>query len=55
MTAEQIVNAIVATRSMVDGYWFNVPQAGPSCPRCTDFRPDIAIRVLRMLQSRHAQ
>ncbi len=55
VTAQQIVDAIMATRGIVDGYWFNVPQAGPSCPHCTDFRPDIALDVLRMLQARHAQ
>jgi hypothetical protein len=51
VTAEQIVRAINATRNVVDGYWFNVPQQGPSCPHCNDFRPDMAIDVLRMLQS----
>jgi hypothetical protein len=51
VTAEQIVQAIDATRNVVDGYWFNVPKQGPSCPRCNDFRPDMAIDVLRMLQS----
>lgn len=51
VTAAQIVQAIKATRSFVDGYWFNVPQQGPSCPNCNDFRPDMAIQVLRMLQN----
>jgi hypothetical protein len=49
VTAAQVAGAIQATRAIVDGYWFNVPQEGPSCPRCNDFRPDIAIDVLRQI------
>ena len=52
VTAEQIYGAIHATRNIVDGYWFNIPQQGPSCPRCNDFRPDMALDVLRMLEQR---
>jgi len=51
VTAEQIVAAIRATRASVDGYWFNVPAPGPYCPRCNDFRPDIAIDVFSALKS----
>jgi hypothetical protein len=53
VTADQIVAAIRATRDVVDGYWFNVPQKNPTCPNCNDFRPDIAIDVLKQLQSSH--
>jgi hypothetical protein len=49
VTADQILAAIAATRNVVDGYWFNVPAPGPSCPNCNDFRPDMAIDVLRRL------
>ena len=52
VSVNQIVSAVEATRSVVDGYWFNVPQQGASCPRCNDFRPDMALDVLRTLQSR---
>lgn len=51
MTAEGIVAAIEATRNVVDGYWFNVPQKNPGCPNCNEFRPDMAIEVLRRLHS----
>jgi hypothetical protein len=47
VTAKEILAAIDATRTVVDGYWLNIPQPGPHCPRCNDFRPDIAIEVLR--------
>jgi hypothetical protein len=50
VTADQILAAIDATRNFVDGYWFNVPAPGPSCPNCNSFRPDMAIDVLRRLR-----
>jgi hypothetical protein len=49
VTADDILRAIAATRDSVDGYWLNIPQPGEYCPRCTDFRPDIAIEVLSRL------
>jgi hypothetical protein len=49
VTADDILRAIAATRDSVDGYWLNIPQLGEYCPRCNDFRPDIAIEVLRGL------
>ncbi len=47
VTADDIVRAIEATRDVVDGYWFNIPRPSQYCPRCSDFRPDIAVEVLR--------
>ncbi len=49
VTADDILRAIAATRDIVDGYWFNIPKPGEHCPRCNEFRPDIAIEVLRRL------
>ncbi len=49
--AETIVRAIQATNKVVDGYWFNVPQPSRYCPKCNDFRPDMALDVLRKLGS----
>jgi hypothetical protein len=45
----QLMAAIRATRSMVDGYWLNVPGQGPRCPTCNAPRPDIAIQTLQSL------
>ena len=42
-----ILRAIAATRDVVDGYWLNIPQRSKYCPRCTEFRPDVAVEVLR--------
>lgn len=50
VTADEILQAIAATRDIVDGYWFNIPTGpAPSCPTCKSFRPDIAIDVLHRL------
>ncbi len=47
VSADDVVAAIDATRSSVDGYWLNIPRPSAYCPRCNDFRPDIAVEVLR--------
>jgi hypothetical protein len=49
VTADDILGAINATRGFVDGYWLNVPKPSEYCPGCTEFRPDLAIDVLRRL------
>jgi hypothetical protein len=49
VTADDILRAIAATHDIVDGYWLNVPEPGVHCPNCNEFRPDIAIEVLRRL------
>jgi hypothetical protein len=43
----QLTAAIGASRSVVAGYWLNVPGAGPRCPTCNPPRPDLAIEVMR--------
>ena len=51
VSADDVMRAIDATRTYVQGYWFNIPQPGEYCPKCNDFRPDIAIEVFRRLSS----
>jgi hypothetical protein len=46
---QQLTAAVQATRSMVDGYWLNIPGQGPRCPTCNAPRPDIAIQTLQSL------
>ena len=36
----------------VDGYWFNIPEPSEYSPAVTEFRPDIAVDVLRQLAER---
>ena len=45
--SRNLTNAIQATRSMVDGYWLNIPGQGPRCPTCNSPRPDIAVQTLQ--------
>jgi hypothetical protein len=47
--SRQLTAAVQATRSMVDGYWLNIPGRGPRCPTCQAPRPDLAIQTLRSL------
>lgn len=47
--ANIILAAIEGTRGSVDGYWFNVPAPGKYCPQCSEFRPDMALDVIRRL------
>ena len=49
VSADDILAAIAATRNIVDGYWFNIPQPSEYSPHVTEFRPDIAVEVLRRL------
>ena len=49
VTADDILAAITATRDVIDGYWFNIPEPSQYSPRATEFRPDIASDVLRRL------
>jgi hypothetical protein len=45
--AQRLTAAIQATRSVVAGYWLNVPSPGIRCPTCDAARPQVAIQVLR--------
>jgi hypothetical protein len=47
--SQHLTAAIQATRSMVAGYWLNIPGQGPRCPTCNAARPDIAIQTLQSL------
>jgi hypothetical protein len=52
VTADDILGAIASTCDVVDGYWFNIPAPSEYSPHATEFRPDIAIDVLRRLAGR---
>jgi len=47
VASDQLVDAIQASRSSVDGYWLNIPGPGPRCPTCNQQRPDVGIEALR--------
>jgi len=44
--SQQLTAAIQATKSLVDGYWLNIPGQGPRCPTCNAPNPGIAIQTL---------
>jgi hypothetical protein len=48
--SQHLTAAIQATRSMVAGYWLNIPGQGPRCPTCNAPRPDVAIQTLQALR-----
>jgi hypothetical protein len=49
VNTQHLMSVIQATRSVVDGYWLNIPGQGPRCPTCNAPRPDIAIQTLKQL------
>ncbi len=49
VTVQHLTSAIQATRSLVSGYWLNIPGQGAWCPTCNAPRPDIAIQALQQI------
>src|SRR5579859_328076 len=43
----QLIEAVRATRTIVDGYWLNIPGRGPRCPTCNPPQPRVGIDLLR--------
>lgn len=50
VTGDQLYQAVEATRGDVDGYWLNIPAGGPSCPKCGEAQPQVAVELLKKLQ-----
>ncbi len=46
---DDLLRAIAATRDIVDGYWLNIPTRNEYSPGITEYRPDIAIEVIRRI------
>jgi hypothetical protein len=44
---DDLLRAIAATCDIVDGYWLNIPTRNEYSPGITEYRPDIAIEVIR--------
>jgi len=49
VTAEDLLSAYRTTRSMVAGYWLNIPLSGPGCADCGNGDPQVAVVFLRSL------
>jgi hypothetical protein len=51
VSSDDLIAAVKATRSVVDGYWLNVPAKGNDCPQCAEYRPELATDFLHKLQA----
>jgi hypothetical protein len=49
VTAQQLFDAVQATRGVVDGYWLNIPGGGAYCPKCGEPQPQVAADLLKLL------
>lgn len=49
VTAQQLFDAVAATREAVEGYWLNIPGGGAYCPKCGQPQPQVAVDLLRLL------
>jgi hypothetical protein len=49
LTASALLDAYHSTRSLVSGYWLNVPAASAKCPTCGASRPQVAVSFLESL------
>ncbi len=49
VTAADLVDAVARTKSLVDGYWLNIPAKSEFCEACEEARPAVAAVFLRQL------
>ena len=47
VTSGQLTDVIRSTRSLVDGYWLNIPGPGARCPSCSAPAPGVAQQALQ--------
>jgi hypothetical protein len=47
VTSQHLAGVIRATRSLVDGYWLNIPGPGSRCPTCSAPAPGVAQQALQ--------
>ncbi|HSX48243.1 MAG TPA: hypothetical protein VLF41_01965 [Candidatus Nanoarchaeia archaeon] len=49
VTSDQLYQAVQGTRSIVKGYWLNIPAQSDYCPGCGQPQPQVAIELLNKL------
>jgi hypothetical protein len=47
VTSQHLANVIRTTRSLVGGYWLNIPGQGARCPNCSAPAPGVAQQALQ--------
>jgi hypothetical protein len=47
VTSQHLADVIRTTRSLVDGYWLNIPGQGARCPNCSAPAPGVAQQALQ--------
>ncbi|HEX4254818.1 MAG TPA: hypothetical protein VH089_07005 [Streptosporangiaceae bacterium] len=47
VTSQHLTDVIQATRSLVNGYWLNIPGQGARCPNCSPPAPGVAQQALQ--------
>ena len=49
VSSQQVFQAVQSVKSVVDGFWLNIPQAGKYCPTCGEAQPQVAKELRQML------
>lgn len=51
VTAEELFKAVQSVRGVVDGFWLNIPAGGKYCPTCGAPQPQVAVKLLEMMNA----
>jgi len=51
VTLQELRKDILATKGVVNGYWFDIPKKGPYCPNCGKQNFQLAVRLLSWIHS----
>jgi len=52
VTGKEVFDAVQSVRSIVDGFWLNIPGGGKFCPSCGAPQPRVAVDMLQRLDSK---
>jgi hypothetical protein len=52
VSGKEVFEAVQAVRSVVDGFWLNIPAGGKFCPSCGVPQPKVAVDMLQRLDSK---
>ncbi|MBV9183536.1 MAG: hypothetical protein JO356_19710 [Acidobacteria bacterium] len=52
VSSGQLFKAVQSVRSVIDGFWLNIPEGGKYCPSCGEAQPQVALQLMQMLNSK---